>query len=389
MKMKYLLILMLLISFGSIGAVAFTPGLPMIAQFFAISSQKAELTVTWYLLGYTIGQLLYGPLANRYGSKNTIIIGAVLEIIGATACIASYYVHSFELLIISRAIMALGAGGGLTMAFTLASKLCTAKESAAVISLLSIAFAITPGIGIFIGGVLVSYYGWISSFYFMFAYGLVVLLLGRTLPEVFSTRKMDALNPKKLMHNYLNQVKRPVVLGGLLVGSTTCIIYTFSALAPFIAMQVIGVTPQAYGIYNFIPVVGMLSGSLLSSHMSKNYSPEKSIKLGLSIMLVGAFALFIMLSLFAHNALSLFAPMFIIYIGGSFIFGNGSALALRETNDKSNASALMSFINMGSTTICVLLIGVFHVHNAIVMPLLFLGYLFLGVIWYLLLLMKK
>ncbi len=114
MKMKYLLILMLLISFGSIGAVSFTPGLPMIAPFFAISSQKSELTVTWYLLGYTIGQLLYGPLANRYGSRNTIIISAILEIIGATGCIASYHLHSFELLIISRAVMALGAGGGLT-----------------------------------------------------------------------------------------------------------------------------------------------------------------------------------------------------------------------------------------------------------------------------------
>lgn len=380
---------MLLISFGSIGAVSFTPGLPMIAQFFAIPSQEAQLTVTWYLLGYTVGQLLYGPLANRYGSKNTIVIGAILEIIGATGCIASYHLHSFELLIISRATMALGAGGGLTMAFTLASKLCAPKESAAVISLLSIAFAITPGIGIFIGGILVSYYGWISSFYFMFAYGIVILLLGRTLPEVFSQRKIDALSPKKLIQNYLNQIKRPVVLGGLLVGSSTCIIYTFSALAPFIALQIIGVTPQAYGMYNFIPVIGMLSGSLLSSHISKNYKPEKSIKLGLSIMFIGALALLIMLTLFAHDALSLFAPMFIIYIGCSFIFGNGSALALRDTEDKSNASALLSFINMGSTTIGVLLLGVFHVQSAIVMPLIFLGYLLLGVIWYLLLLIKK
>ena len=389
MKIKYLLILMLLISFGSIGAVAFTPGLPMIAQFFAISSAKAELTVTWYLFGYTIGQLLYGPLANRYGSKNTIVVGAVIEIIGAIGCIASYYANSFELLIVSRFIMALGAGGGLTMSFTISSTLCSHKENASVLSLLTIAFAITPGIGVFIGGVLVSYYDWISTFYFMVLYGFIILLLGRTLPEVFAEKKMDSLNPRKLLHNYLNQFNRPVIFGGLLMGSGTCIVYTFAALAPFIAMDVIGVTPQIYGLYNFIPVIGMLIGSLLASHFSKIYTPEKSIKLGLLTILAGVSLLFLGFVLFAHNILSLFVPMFVIYIGSSFLFGNGSALALRNADDKSNASALMSFINTSSAAIAVMLLAFFPIRTAIILPLLYLGYLLLGSIWFLLLQLKR
>ncbi len=382
MKIRYLLILMLLISFGSIGAVAFTPALPMIAQFFAISSATAELTVTWYLLGYTIGQLLYGPLANRYGSKNTIIIGAVIEIIGAIGCIASYYTHSFELLIVSRFIMALGAGGGLTMSFTISSKLCSPKEHARITSLLIIAFAITPGIGVFIGGILVSSYAWVSAFYFMLIYGIIILLLGITLPEVFTQKKLDALNPRKLLYNYLNQFKRPVVFGGLLVGSGTCITYTFAILAPFIAMDTIGISPKAYGIYNFIPVLGMLLGSLLASHLSKRLTSKKSIKLGLFISLVGVLLLFFCLMLFSHNVLSLFAPVMIIYIGLSFIFGNSSALALRETDDKSNASALMSFINMSSAVITIMLLSFFSIHVAIMLPLLYLGYLLFGTVWY-------
>jgi MFS family permease len=382
MKIRYLLILMLLISFGSIGAMAFTPGLPMIAHFFAISNAKAELTVTWYLLGYTTGQLLYGPLANRYGSKNSIIIGAAIEIVGAIGCIASYYLHLFDLLIISRFVMALGAGGGLTMSFTISSKLCSYKENVRIISLLTIAFAITPGIGVFIGGILVSYYGWVSTFYFMLIYGIIILLLGRTLPEVFTAKNMDALNPKKLLHNYLNQFKRPVIFGGLLIGSGTCIIYTFAALAPFIAMDVMGISPKVYGIYNFIPVIGMLLGSMLASHLSKKFTPEKSIKLGLLISLVGVFLLFLGLILCPHNILSLFAPMLIIYIGCSFIFGNSSALAICGTDDKSNASALMSFINMSSAAIMVMLLGIFSIHAAIILPLLYLGYLIFGAIWY-------
>ena len=188
MKIKYLLILMLLISFASIGAVAFTPGLPMIATYFSISSQKAGFTVIWYLVGYTIGQLIYGPLANRFGSKKTLVISASIEMLGAAGCISSGYMHSFEVLVISRFIMALGAGGGLTLSFTILSKLSSVKDSARLISLLTVALAVTPGIGVFIGGMLVSGFGWTSSFYFMFVYGLVVLLLSLALPEVFSEK---------------------------------------------------------------------------------------------------------------------------------------------------------------------------------------------------------
>jgi DHA1 family bicyclomycin/chloramphenicol resistance-like MFS transporter len=385
MKRQYLIILMLLISFGSIGAVAFTPGLPMIAQFFAISNAKSELTVTWYLLGYTIGQLLYGPLLNRYGSKKTIGIMATIAAIGTIGCIQSHYTHSFGLLLLSRFIMAIGAGGGLTVSFAIASKLSAPKESAGVISLLTISFAITPGLGVFIGGILVNYYGWISPFYFMLVYSIIILFMSKMLPEVFAQKQLDALNPKKLFHNYINQFKRPVIFGGLLGGSGTCIIYTFAAVAPFIAIEIMKISPKTYGVYNFIPVIGMLSGSLLSRYLSNRYTPERIIKLGLFIGLVGVLLLFFSLTLFNHNALSLFAPAFLVYIGSSFIFSNSSALALREADDKSNASALMSFINMSSAVIMVMLLTFFPIHTPMILPLLYLGYIFLGTLWFLLL----
>lgn len=278
--------------------------------------------------------------------------------------------------------MALGAGGGLTLALTVSSKLCSVKENTRVMSLLIIAFAITPGMGIFIGGALVSHYGWVSAFYFMLIYGVGILLLSLILPEVFSERKMDALNPKELFYNYSKQFTRPVVFGGLLVGSATCFIYTFAALAPFIAMNIMGVSPQNYGMYNCIPVMGMLLGSLLSSYLTKINTVEKSIWLGLWVSAIGVLLLFIGLLIFRHVTLSLFAPMFIIYIGLSLIFGNASALALSETKDKSNASALMSFINMGSTMVVVMCLSLFSLHNAIILPFLYLAYLVLGIIWF-------
>ena len=382
MKAKHLFILMLLISFASIGAVAFTPSLPQIATFFNISNQKAELTVTWYLVGYALGQLLYGPLANRYGSTKTIMIGSIIEIIGAIGCILAAPAHSFVMLIISRCIMALGAASGLKMTFTLSSKLCNVNESARVMSLLTMAFAITPGLGVFIGGILVTYFNWTSSFYLMVAYGLMILLLSRSLPEVYQIKDLQALQLKILLHNYKKQFQsNSVIFGGLLVGLGSCVVYSFTALAPFIAMDTMGISPTLYGMYNFIPVVGILIGSLASNHLGKIWSPKTSLKFGLSISTVGVLLLIALLYLFP-NVISLFAPMVIIYFGLSFIFGNSAALALQHTEDKGNASAVMSFINMGSAFIVVMALGYIHTHSIMLLPLVFLGFMILGAIWY-------
>lgn len=383
MKAKYVSVLMLLISFGSIGAVIFTPGLPNIANYFTVSNQVAQYTVTWYLLGYAFGQLLYGALVNRFGSRATIAIGVILAIIGACGCILSYPLHSFTLLVIARCIMALGAASGLKMTFTLSHKLFTHEESARVMGLLTMAFAITPGLGVFVGGIVVSHFNWTAPFYMMILYALAILVLSNQLPEVYNSRDYNALRLKNLFGNYVMQLKHPsVIFGGLLVGLGSCVVYIFAALSPFIAMNVMHLTASSYGSYNFIPSVGILFGSLLSNYLGKTWSPSKSLTFGLLISIIGTILLFLLLSLLKNQAMSLFLPMIIIYFGLSFIFGNSAALALKYAKNKSNASAVMSFINMGSAFLVVTILGLFNVSQPMMLPIIYLVLLGLGIIWY-------
>lgn len=389
MKKTYILGLMLLISFGSIGAVAFTPGLPQIAQYFNIPAHTAELTVTLYLVGYALGQLLYGPLTNRMGSRMTIIIGALLEMLGSGLCILSNSLHIYYVLLIGRAIMAIGAGSGLTLAFIITSKLAESDKAARIISLLTISFAITPGIGVFIGGLLLDYFSWSSSFIFMFIYGVLILSIGFILPEVITIKDSKALNITVIIKNYTLQFKTStVIFGGLLVGSGTCFIYTFAALAPFIALSHMHMSPAQYGSYNFIPVAGMICGSLLTNHLGKTMNSTKMIKLGLAIATIGVIALTLSMTFANHLYLSLFLPMFIIYLGSIFIFGNSSALALSKSDDKSNASAMMSFINMGSAVVIVAILSLLNNENMLLLPLLYLAFLIVGISCFKILLKK-
>lgn len=383
MNSRNLISLMLLISFGSIGAVACSPALPAIAKYFMLTEAQAQSCVSWYLIGYAGGQLVYGPLVNRYGSKNSILIGAIIEILGASLCIISKSVHSFELLLIARIIMAIGAGSGLTLALTISSRLSTPQQSARIISLLTIAFAITPGLGVFLGGWLLNYFDWTSSFYLMLAYGVLICLLSRFLPEAIQTRNLHALRIGSLAHNYLAQLRsKTTLLGGLLIGSSTSIIYSFAALAPFVAIDIMKITPSSYGTYNFIPVIGMLAGSLVATYLGKFYSSKNVIKLGLVLATIGTMVMFIGLDQFPQAALSLFAPMLIIYFGLSIIFSNGAALALSHTTDKGNASAMLSFINMSSTVVITSSFSLIHYHGIWLIPIVFITLLSMSGLWF-------
>lgn len=383
MNSRNLISLMLLISFGSIGAVACSPALPEIAKYFMLTKSQAQSCVSWYLMGYAFGQLIYGPLVNRYGSKNSIVIGALIEVLGASMCIISKSVHSFELMLIARIIMAIGAGSGLTLALTISSRLSTPQQSARIISLLTIAFAITPGLGVFLGGWLLNYFDWTSSFYLMLAYGCLICLISRFLPEAIQTKNLHALRLVSLTSNYLAQLRsKTTVFGGLLIGSSTSIIYSFAALAPFVAIDIMKITPSSYGTYNFIPVVGMLTGSLAATYLGKFYSSKGVIKLGLSLAIIGTAIMFIALGEFPQAALSLFAPMLIIYFGLSIIFSNGSALALSHTTDKSNASAMISFINMGLTVIITSSFGLVNYQDIWLTPIVFVILLSMSILWF-------
>lgn len=364
------LLLFLLISFGSVSAVLFTPGLPQITRYFHIGNHTASLTVTWFLVGYAVGQLLYGPLANGYGRKVTLYIGIILEMLGSLLCALSGNFHSFTLLVVARLIMALGSSVGLKMSFTLVSDCYQADTSSRIISHLMMAFAITPSIGVAIGGFLAEHLGWQSCFYAMIIYGIFILYLTYGMQETAKELNKNALRFKQIYHNYTSTSKNRIFLyGAILMGCTTSYIYLFASVAPFIASHNIKLTPSSYGLWNLIPPLGVVCGSQLSVFCSQRLKPSSAIKLGSIAVALGTLTMLTAFALKAFDAIWLFLPITIIYVGTSFIFANSSALAITTSNDKSSASAVMNFINVGLTTLSVLIVGKIHTTSALLLPI--------------------
>lgn len=289
--------LLLMISFATFNAVLFTPALPNITRYFSITNNMAQLTITWFLLGYAIGQLLYGPLANRYDRKSALYAG-----------ISLFLNHRFR--------------GGVNNSIH-ASQRIFSEVANQKIAYLILALSIMPGLSIALGGILNHHYGWMSCFYAGVVYGLVLLFLTARLTET-SMPNPKALKFKYLLQTYLNQLKNPaLILDGLLMGGATCFIYIFTILAPFIALDSLGMSSSEYGIASVLPPIGSMLGALVSAQLAQKYSYHYGIRLGIFIAVISVILMIFVTWFFPKNPiLTLFFPVFLIWVGLSLIYSN-------------------------------------------------------------------
>lgn len=367
------LILLLLVSFGSVGAVLYTPALPSIKTFFGLSVGQAQFTVTAYLIGYALGQLPYGPLANRFGRKVALYIGISLAIVGSLLCVASAPLESFTLLIAARFLQALGGCVGLKVSFTMIADVYNQTEATKKISRILLSFAIMPGIAVAIGGWLTELYNWQSCFYFLAIFGLLILALSTLLPETAKSFDPHALKVRSIIQGYgLKFKNQRLIISGLMMGCGSAVIYIFASKAPFIGIGLIGLEPVVFGSYNLIPLVGMFLGTVLAFKFAGRYPVLNILLGGIIASFITTFTMFIPFAMGIFNVWSLFYPMVLIYMAESVIYANVSSFGLASAKNKANGSAVLNFVNLSTTVLAVLLAEFIYPESAILLPISFL-----------------
>ncbi len=345
-KEPHILILIIMSSFASMGAIIFTPALPDIGQYFHISAGHSQLTISLFLLGYAIGQLVYGPLANRYGRKPAFFIGVVIATLGSLFSILSEPFHSFELLIFGRVLEALGSSAGLVISFTIINDHYYPEQSRRVVAYLMLSFAIVPGIATFIGGILVTHFHWISCFYFLLLYGLLLGVAASLLKETATTLSKSALRFSQIKKSYLIAFKNKLLLRyTLFFGLSGMCVYIYAATTPFIAINHLKISPQLYGLFGLIPYFGTALGSVISAKLSF-LKAKILMRTGLIIDVVASLALATVFYFGLVNLWILIACGFCFMFGNCMIIGNGASVATSKVEDKAIGSAVMNFINV-------------------------------------------
>ena len=383
-----LLILFVLASFASVCAVLYTPALPDIAHYLKLNSAGASVSLYVFLIGYAIGNLPWGPLANRWGRKKTIIFGVFLTLLGSMITLSiRFYPHAW-ILNLGRFLTAIGSSVGFKMAFTLIGDLYDKKEAASKVGFLILSYAITPSLAIALGGYLTTYLGWYSCLIAPVIYSLFIGFFCLKLQNDTPLDQKASLNPFFILKKYSAELKNLSFLKScFLMGCDTAVIYIFASLAPFIAMNEMGLCAKTYGLYSFIPPLGMILGFFLTQALSKNMQLLDQIKLGMKIAYAFmAFAVFFQLLGFKSPFL-LFIPMPGILTGLSLVFTNASALAMQTSINKANGSAMANFIDVSLAAILLIFAQDIPYKASKVLPILFL--MVAGLLYFLFISIKR
>ncbi|NDD59122.1 MAG: MFS transporter [Chlamydiae bacterium] len=343
---KALAILLVLASFAPAAGVLFTPALPDIVAHLHSTKEQVQSSMTLFLMGYAMGHLPWGPIANAIGRRATTILGLSIAVLGSLVILTIRWIPALELFNVGRFILGFGASAGVKIGFTYISDLFEGKEVSKKIAYLMLSFALAPGLAVFLGGMLTRYFGWYYCLIATFIYALMLIFLAFALPETLLQEQKIPLRARRVFKGYKACLQNPtLVKSALLMGCRTSFIYVFASLAPFIGMQRIGLHPDAYGCYNSIPLIGTMLGFAITQ---RNHwlPPMAQIKLGIAISFIMTLVMFAFFLNNQINVYTLFIPMPFIYLGLSLVFANISSIAIRSDPNRSNASAVTNFLNM-------------------------------------------
>ncbi len=252
----------------------YLPGFPMIEREFA--EEGVERTMAAYLVGITIGQLLYGPISDRFGRKPPLYVGFVLYVIGAIGCALA---NDMTTLTVMRVVQALGACGGLVIGRAIIRDRCQPHEAARAFAILMSIVSLGPIVAPTLGGWVITLVGWRGTFYFQAALGVGLLIaMHGLLQESRSALNIVPFSTPHIMRTYARLLLDPTLvsyslLGGFAVGSLFCYV-TGSAT---VMQELYGLTPQQYGWLLGLNGVAFLAASRLNVRALRKSGPAESL----------------------------------------------------------------------------------------------------------------
>ena len=246
MKTWKISLLLSYISIASISAAIITPALPQIQSSLGISQGSLEWIVSIFLIGYMLGQLFYGPLANRIGRLGALRLGFSINLVGIVCCLLACHFNNYHFLLLGRFITALGASAGLSCTFILLNESLSADKAKHALSYAVVMFTVGIGLAVLIGGLITRYFSWQDCFWFLLAHGILVLCSTALFSETLTQPQKTALLP--LFKAYGQALcHRRLLVFALFVGLVSLFSYCYSVAAPIATHKLLKLSAAAYG----------------------------------------------------------------------------------------------------------------------------------------------
>ncbi len=366
-KKKYIKLILILGSLTALGPFSidmYLPGFSEIANDLNTSVANVSMTLSSYFVGISAGQLLYGPLLDRFGRKKPLFIGLLVYILASLGCI---FVTDIDTFIGLRFIQAVGSCAATVASVSMVRDLFPVKDIPKVFSLLMLVVGLSPMLAPTIGGYVTADYGWHTVFFILMCMGTVILIASQILlPNTYKPDTSISLKPKPIITNFITIIKEPQFYTYALTGAVAFSgLFTYVAASPILFMDIFQVDAKTYGwIFSFMSL-SLISVSQLNSVLLNKFKSEQMI---FAALITQASISIVFLILALNDALGLYETIGMLFLFLSCLGisnPNTAGLTLAPfSRNAGSASALMGAIQLGLGALASFTVGVF-VKNSI------------------------
>ena len=362
-----ILILGFLSAIGPFSIDMYLPGFPAIATSLHTSIEMVSYSLSSFFIGICLGQVLCGPLLDRFGRKMPLYAGLLLYIVATIGCV---FTKSVEVLIALRFLQAIGGCVGMVAPRAIIRDLFPVAENAKIFSYLILILGVSPIIAPTAGSYIITHSGWHTIFILLAI--LAVLLLAAVVIWLPESKKPDpyfSLKPKPILDSFWIVIKQPQFFTYAVTGAISSAgLFAYLAGSPYVFMKLFGTTEQQYGGIFALIAAGLIISSQLNNMFLKKFSSQQIVQSTLTIQTIAGILLFAGTVFGLLNVYSTIALIFLYLSCQGFNFPNASALSMAPfAKHAGSASALMGAIQMGIGALASAVVGLLNPHSAMPM----------------------
>ncbi|MCC3268661.1 multidrug effflux MFS transporter [Arthrobacter gengyunqii] len=320
-----LLVLALLSATGPFATDLYLPSFPAMTDELKASATAVQLTLTAFLLGMGTGQLVFGPLSDRYGRFRPLLLGSAGFVVASAACALA---PNLAVLVAARLVQGLCASAGVVIARAMVADLTTGATSARTFSLLMTIGGVAPVVAPTVGGLLAEHLGWRGVLWVLA--GLALLMFVCVAGVLAESQPRSHRSSGPVLAGLKGVVASRKFLGyAVLFASTFGVLMAYISASPFVYQNLMGITASAYGLAFGLNAMGLVGAGFISARLARRIPPRKTVTVAVSVLLTMSVAVLV-LSVSAAPPQLLAVPIFFAASSVGFIMGNTTSLALAE-----------------------------------------------------------
>lgn len=339
-------ILLLITTVGQIAVDIYLPSMPNMQLALGTTKDLIQITLSVYTIGFGVSQIFYGPLSDRYGRRNLLIIGMLVYTAASLGCMMATSISS---LIGFRLLAGIGGGAASVLTRAVLRDSFTGAKMAQVATYMSIAWSMIPITAPVLGSYIQKFFGWRGNFMFLMLFGIFIILCSiKWLPDTNQNKRTTTLHPKVILKNYWSVLTHYTAmrfsLGPMIVFACTI---SYATASPFLLQVDLGYSPVTYGWLSLSVACSYLLGNIVNTRLVGRYGKMPLIRYGIILNVIGTSSMTLLALLGFFNVYTLIIPASIMIFSGGFLFANCMSTAMIPfTITAGTAAAIVGCIQM-------------------------------------------